>query len=103
MPVPSSVQVIPGQPPLVHYGTVEDPQIGVAYEYHLYLHCGLRQATFGGRGWVVRRSDGARPVMDQSQYATGAMTLVSPELARFEWPGGGADFVPADAPLQPCA
>ncbi len=96
VPVPTSLQVIPGQPPLVHYGTGENPQLGV--------DCGVRAARFGERWWVARSLVGARPGMDgTSQYATGSMTLVSPELARFAWSGGSADFVPADVDPPLCA
>ena len=106
VPVPSSVQLIPGQPPVVHHGTVPSPEIGVAYEHHLYVHCGIRAAQFGGRQWVaVSPTDvppwsGAQP---DPNYLHGSMTLLAPDLARFAWDGGGADFVPADPPLAPCA
>jgi len=48
--VPSSVQEIPGQPPVVHYGTVDSPEVGVAYEYHLYIHCVSGPLCSGGVG-----------------------------------------------------
>jgi len=50
VPVPSSVQEIPGQPPVVHYGTVDSPEVGVAYEYHLYIHCVSGPLCSGGVG-----------------------------------------------------
>ena len=103
MSVPSSVQRIPGQPPVVHYGTVDDPQVGVAYEYHLYVHCGVRAARFGGRWWQsVAPGDGVTLPNDGSQYVTGSMTLVAPTIARFEWDGRSADFAPADDEPPPC-
>ena len=106
VPVPSRVQRIPGQPPVVHHGTVPSPVTWVAYEYHLHVHCGIRAARFGGREWAaVAPTD---PPATSAQrldpnYLRGSMTLVAPGLARFAWDGGSADFVPADPPLAPCA
>ena len=86
---------------------VPSPEIGVAYEYHLYVHCGIRAAQFGGRdrAAVAPADDppatGARP--PDPNYLRGSMTLVAPGLARFAWDGGSADFVPAGPPLAPCA
>ena len=103
VPVPSSLQRTPGQPPIVEYGTVENPQIGVSYEYHLFVHCGVRAARFGGRWWQsVVPSDGRTLPNDRSQYVTGSMTLISPAVARFEWGGRSADFAPADVEPPPC-
>jgi hypothetical protein len=107
VPVPSRVQRIPGQPPVVHHGTVPSPVTGVAYEYHLYVHCGIRAARFGGREWaaVAPVSDPPATIARPSDlnYLRGSMTLVAPDLARFAWDGGSADFVPAGPPLAPCA
>ncbi|GAA1311983.1 hypothetical protein [Pseudonocardia xinjiangensis] len=103
VPVEPSVQEIPGQPPDVHYGTVDDAQIGVTYEYHLYVHCGLRYARFANRWWA------ANPPVDETfsgnsmNYLDGAMTLVSADAARFEWTDGRVDFVPSSRPPAPCA
>jgi hypothetical protein len=105
VPVPSSVQVIPGQPPFVHYGTVDDPEVGVAYEYHLYVHCGIRAARFGGRWWLAVSQAGdvrGRDRATDPNYVEGAMTLVASDLARFEWDGGSAGFTPAEAEPTPC-
>jgi hypothetical protein len=103
VPVPSSVQEIPGQPPVVHYGTVDNPDVGVAYEYHLYVHCGIRAAKFGGRWWLAVSPSDERYLSGGELYRAGSMTLVAPDLARFEWDGGSADFTPAETEPPPCA
>ena len=106
VPVPSRVQRIPGQPPVVHHGTVPSPEPGVAYEYHLYVHCGIRAARFAGREWAAvapmdpPATSAQRP---DPNYLRGSMTLIARGLARFAWDGGSADFVPAGPPLAPCA
>lgn len=106
VPVPSSVQQIPGQPPVVHYGTVPSPETGVAYEYHLYVHCGIRAARFGGRHWAAVAPTGDPPATSarppDPNYLRGSMTLVGPDLARFAWDGGSVHFRPTDPPLPPC-
>lgn len=103
--VPSSVQEIPGQPPVIHYGTIDDPQLGVAYEYHLYVHCGIRNARFGGRWWQSTVLTNSQESLDEdgTGYVTGSMTLLEPRLARFEWDGQRADFVPISVEPQRCA
>jgi hypothetical protein len=110
VPVPTSLQEIPGQPPVVHYGTVDNPEIGVAYEYHLYVHCGIRAAKFGGHWWLAVFPTNDRPFAGDGatrplnpNYLDGAMTLVAPDLARFEWVDGSADFTPALTEPPPCA
>jgi hypothetical protein len=110
VPVPSSVRVVPGQPPVVLPGTVARPDLGVAYEYHLYVHCGTRAANFGDRWWVAVSTspaspsggDGGSRQLDPN-YRRGSMTLVAPDRARFAWDGGTADFVPVTTPPPPCA
>jgi hypothetical protein len=87
----------------VHYGTVDNPDVGVAYEYHLYVHCGIRAAKFGGRWWLAIQP------MDRPFAGEGAtrpqdpMKLVAPDLARLRWDGGSADFTLAGAEPTPCA
>ncbi len=110
VPVPSSVYEVPGQPPVVLPGTVARPDPGVAYEYHLYVHCGIRAANFGDREWVVasttsvpRGSGDGGDRQPDINYRRGSMTLVAPDRARFAWDGGTADFVPATTPPPPCA
>jgi hypothetical protein len=103
VPVPSSVQRIPGQPPVVHYGTIDSPDIGVAYEYHLYVHCGVRAARFGGRWWQAVSPSDERHTDGGPGYLAGSMTLVQPDLARFAWAGCSADFTPAPIEPTPCA
>jgi hypothetical protein len=110
VPVPSTVQTFPDQPPFVHYGTVDDPEIGTAYEHHLYVHCGIRAAEFGGRWWSAVTPAGNNPFpgnrapgQPDPNHLHGSMTLVAPDLARFEWDGGSADFAPAAAAPPPCA
>ncbi|WP_337830829.1 hypothetical protein [Pseudonocardia sp. TMWB2A] len=107
VPVPTSVQHIPGQPPLVHYGTVPDARLGVSYEYHLYVHCGIRTAQFAGRTWIAQpeATDPLTPETEigPDQYLEGAMSLPTPDIAVFRWPGGTAQFEPATTPQGPCA
>lgn len=110
VPVPSSVYEVPGQPPVVLPGTVARPEPGVAYEYHLYVHCGIRAAWFGDREWVVVSTTSVPPNSGDDadrqpdlNYRRGSMTLVAPDRARFAWDGGTADFVPATTPPAPCA
>lgn len=106
VPVPTSVQRIPDQPPVVHYGTVPDAELGVPYEYHLYVHCGIRIAEFAGRSWIaLPHSDPLTPDAEirPDQYLPGAMTLLAPDRAMFVWSVGRAEFEPAPS-LQPlCA
>ncbi len=107
VPVPSSVQHIPGQPPVVHYGTVPDARLGVSYEYHLYVHCGIHTAQFAGRTWIAQ-PEAADPLTAETeigpdQHLAGSMTLATPDIAVFRWPGGSAQFEPVAAPQGLCA
>jgi hypothetical protein len=90
----------------VHYGTIDSPEVGVAYEYHLYVHCGIRAAKFGGRWWLAapQRTDpfSANEVLARPELLGRGDALVAPDLARFEWDGGRADFAPAESEATPC-
>ncbi|QFZ21655.1 hypothetical protein [Saccharothrix syringae] len=74
-------------------------EVGVAYPFDLYAHCGVRHALFGGRAWEVEQ-----PVVDPPgeplargsvNYLPGTAELVGPDRLRFT-----AD---ADAPVLPGA
>lgn len=67
-----------------------DPQIGVAYPFDLYTHCGIRFAWFGGTWWEASkpqqdpqvRADGDGPAT-YTNYTAGTMTLLGTGVARF--------------------
>jgi hypothetical protein len=93
---------------VVHYGTVDSPEVGVAYEYHLYIHCGVRAALFGGRWWLAIQPGPlnpppvAGPTAIVTGYLTGSMTLLAADHARFDWDSGTAEFTPAQSEPVPC-
>jgi hypothetical protein len=64
--------------------------IGKAYPYRLFIHCGVRKVTFGGRTWSpvqpVPQYRGNRPVNGTTTtdgYVTGTMTPERPDTLRF--------------------
>jgi hypothetical protein len=86
VPVAEVARADPGRP---RTGPA-DPQLGVAYPYDLYTHCGIRYAQFGGRWWEVSppRAEpaaraGADGVTRYTGYTAGTMTLVGTDVARF--------------------
>jgi hypothetical protein len=93
------------------------PQLGEAYPYDLYTHCGIRHAQFGGRWWEVSppRAEpparvGADGVTRYTGYTAGTMTLVGTDVARFviDVRHATADdpvvtFFPASGQPAPCA
>ena len=74
-------------------------EVGVAYPLIVSTRCGVRFARFDGRVWraVPELVKGDRqPAGWDDRPEVGAMTLVSPTLARFTSKrGGAARFVPA--------
>jgi hypothetical protein len=92
------------------------PELGVAYRFDLYSHCGIRWARFGGREWTALHP-GADPARlpdstgttRYTGYVAGTMRLVGPDLLRFTLTdpyaagrGQSFDFVPARDPLPLC-
>jgi hypothetical protein len=90
-PTPTVQQIVAGQV----------FEVGVPYAYTLRTHCGILTAEFAGRWWIAVEP---RPLPGSGNRTAGTMTLVTPDLARFAWPGGTADFTPAgDRMLPLCA
>jgi hypothetical protein len=70
--------------------TQQNPQVGKAYPFNLFIHCGVPLVNFGGRWWApappVPNYPGPRPVNGISTYTgyvTGTMTLVTTNNLRF--------------------
>ncbi|MGH3860804.1 hypothetical protein [Actinokineospora sp.] len=83
-------------------GNLGAPVVGVGYPFELNTHCGIRSATFGGRWWAAIAPT-EQPHPGGRDITVGTMTLVRPDLARFTWPDGTAEFVPVDSePMPPC-
>ncbi|TQF66358.1 hypothetical protein FK531_17780 [Rhodococcus spelaei] len=65
-------------------------EIGVAYEYRMYTHCGAEEARFAGEYWEALRAD---PQQGNSSsgwddpYQLGTMTRESESTAAFEAEG----------------
>lgn len=86
VPVAEVARVDPARP---RSGPAE-PQLGVAYPFDLYTHCGVEFARFGGRWW---QASPARPeprpraagdgTTAYTGYTAGTMSLVGTEAARF--------------------
>ncbi len=97
-------------PPLNSLPCSAGVEVGVAYRYELYTHCGIRDAYFDGRLWVAKPvlSDGSGnpPAGWENPSDVGAMRLVSSEAATFDnGAGREANFVPAPEGyrVEPCA
>ena len=79
--------------PTPERGRLEEPpqgpgvEIGTAYLYRLYVHCGIRDARFDGRLWMANPmlSDGSgNPPLDWTpDDSVGVMELVNDDLAVF--------------------
>jgi hypothetical protein len=85
----------------------DQPQVGVAYPYDLYVHCGIHFARFGGQWWrAAPEQPDPRPAMAYggNPYTSGTMTLVSPTEARFERhsPDVTVIFHPSSTQPEPC-
>ena len=70
--------------------TRQNPQVGKAYRFNLFIHCGVPLVNFGGRWWApappVPHYPGPRPVNGISTYTgyvSGTMTLVTTNNLRF--------------------
>jgi hypothetical protein len=100
---PASGQPGPGTNPAIG---PDRPMVGEPYRYDLYVHCGVRFATFGGRWWHAEPEQ-ARPAGQpyrDGNYVTGTMTLLSPDHARFVSadPDLTVDFRPLTTAPAPC-
>ena len=105
MPMPTVARdrlEVPPQGPAV--------EIGRAYPYELYVHCGIRDARFDGRLWMAdpMLSDGSgNPPMDWAPAdSVGVMELVNNDLAVFTAGSGRIiEFKPwpSDVEWRPCA
>ncbi|GAA2885605.1 hypothetical protein Acy02nite_80100 [Actinoplanes cyaneus] len=100
-PVPSAVASVAPMPrgsgPVV---------VGQQYHFDLYVHCGIRYTTFGGRPWRAAPEDTERYASyDVGRVYTlrGTMTLVSTDEARFRSDTGDvtATFRPVGR-IEPC-
>lgn len=93
-----------------------DPEVGDAYPFALYTHCGIRWTSFGGRDWRPLEQGAALPprpdengMTTEDGYTSGTMTLLDEGLLRFtvadpfaEGRGQTFDFVPmTDTDLRP--
>ncbi len=80
-------------------------RMGVAYEYELYTHCGIRQAYFAGRYWVadppLGDGSGNPPPGWGNPTQRGSMELVAPQRAEFRAGPLGATFEPAAPSFRP--
>jgi hypothetical protein len=97
-----------------------DPEVGVAYPFSMYTHCGIDTVTFGGRDWRAvdpqpepERLPGSDGVTNYTGYTSGEMTLVDRDHLRFVITdpqsvaaGQTMEFMPqptAAQPSPPCA
>ncbi|MFC9622352.1 hypothetical protein ACFTXM_20975 [Streptomyces sp. NPDC056930] len=89
----ASVAAVPADRPL-KLGPAQ-PRIGVSYPYDLVVSCDLRFAVFDGSKWVTD-TDLASNIALHGDRVSGVMTLVSKDVARFEFGSGSmretADF-----------
>jgi hypothetical protein len=83
-------------------GSVDAPVIGVAYPFELFTHCGIRWADFGGRSWAAVHPT-SQPYPGGHNTTAGTMTLVSADVARFDYAEGTAEFIPAVVEPALCA
>jgi hypothetical protein len=88
------------------------PEIGVAYPFDLYVHCGGRYATFGGSEWETSQPPGdlgAAPAGDgtvtYTGYLAGWMTRADAQTAYFTSSRlpGPVTFHPAHGSPPRCA
>lgn len=83
----------------------EDPAVGTAFRYDLFVHCGIRYAKVGGRWWHADPEQPApRTTYGGGLYLPGSMVLVSADEARFtsSVPGTTATFRPLAGDPEPC-
>ena len=105
IPIPADSRGRPKAPP---HGP--GAELGTAYPYALYVHCGIRDARFDGRLWMAdpMLSDGSgNPPMDWAPAdSVGVMELVNNDLAVFTADSGRiSEFKPwpSDVEWRPCA
>jgi hypothetical protein len=108
----AAVVAAQSQAPPVRRGGPTVAEVGTAYEFDLYTHCGVRGATFSGQQWTAvnptteqpaqKRPDGSIAAQGDP-YTPGTMTLVGPGLLRFAFVGGTADFIRGGGSPAPCA
>jgi hypothetical protein len=70
---------------------VPHARLHVAYPFNLYVHCGVLDATFAGRDWVVVPpvTPAARPQPGYNDlFLHGTMTRTSATVAEFRSPEG---------------
>ena len=84
------------------------PQVGAAYDYRLFTHCGPLNGSvqFGFRSWVPDLPEGYFPVSYDSYYEQGTLKYVAED--RLEFTGRRGDVViyhPTEDPPAsfPCA
>lgn len=71
-------------------------RVGVEYPVALWSHCGVSQAYFGGRYWVI---EPAQP--EGANYLDGVMTIHDSTLAEFRSKDRRFHFKPAPNPFSP--
>lgn len=80
-------------------------ELGKAYPFQLYTHCGADYAVdFDGSFWQLSDlSEIPAALGDPAQ--DGTMTLINPDYARFDFAGGSLLFIRHQGPkyLPPCA
>ena len=74
-------------------------ELGKAYSFTIYTHCGVRRAYFDGRDWIIEPElsdgNGNPPPGWRSPVDTGTMALVAENLARYTSASGAvAEFRP---------
>ena len=74
-------------------------EVGVWYPFDLYVHCGVRDAYFDGRSWVLQggplEKDELRPGAISDPWTRGLITLLSEVEAEFKGGGFKLGLVPA--------
>lgn len=67
-----------------------EPELGIAYPYDLYSHCGIMFAKFGGKVWKADDAVGAwaprpddRGAVVDSGYTAGTMTMIDADTIVF--------------------
>ena len=73
----------------------ESVEIGTAYSYDLYTHCGAGEAKFAGQYWEATPTEGSAHSSSQEwddPYQSGVMTRVSETSAVFEAEGQEKHF-----------
>ncbi|MFK4225008.1 hypothetical protein [Streptomyces sp. NPDC019890] len=93
----------PAKPPVLELAPLK-AQEGAWYPYGLYVHCGLRYATFDSRLWTTVRDYTKETGMDGSGRFTivSGFAKMSGDTLRFEYAGGAPiEFRPAGPGEKP--